>query len=322
MPATAISHAKNLDKNLDAKSTDSSVSAYSQKLATQTLATQKSAIQKVAKVCAMHGLPSGSPADLGTFMRALDTDKLLAMNFWSLVVKITDQINDQIQFSAHENGPTGSNTTNATLLEAIAQGVTRHSVAEVEAAGGEPKWLIQQMAAMLAGEDVQIPPAMPAPAAAATQVTPRAPAETPALVQTPPANLPEPAEAQPQPFLVPAVQTVQTDRSRLVLEHEVAVSSPLLGQRALFGSEAQEEKARPSRVPLEGYGATIATGSARKIAFALLIAVALGGGAFFVQENGAALQQKFGPSIRARYDAAWHGAKGMGGWVSSEVSGR
>jgi hypothetical protein len=55
--------------------------------------------KKIATICMMHGIPSNaSGANLGTFMRALDQDKLLAMNFWSLVVKITDQI------SAQENG--------------------------------------------------------------------------------------------------------------------------------------------------------------------------------------------------------------------------
>jgi hypothetical protein len=311
MPSFAKLHDKTHDKNLDTKPIHSSVPDNS-----VSAPSQKSAIQKVAKVCAMHGLPSGSTGDLGAFMRALDTDKLLAMNFWSLVVKITDQINDQIsvqnsvQIIAQQNG------SNLTLLEAIAQGVTGRSVAEIEAAGGEPKWLIQQMAAMLAGEDIQIPAAAPVPAApASAEILSRSPApEAPALILTPPpAEVPMAAEAQLQPFLV---------RSRLVLEPEATTSQPLPGQRALFGSETQEEKARPSRVPLEGYGASIATGSVKKIALTLLLLVALGGGAFFVQADSTALQQKFGPSLRARYNAAWHGAKGMGSWVSSEVSGR
>ena len=337
MPATAKLLDKNLDKNPDAKSIDSSVPAYSQNLAIQTSPIQKSAIQKVAKVCVMHGLPIGSTADLGTFMRALDTDKLLAMNFWSLVVKITDQINDEFQLTSEGFSSTGPN---ATLLEAIAHGVTRRSVAEVEAAGGEPRWLIQQMAAMLAGEDIQIPAAIPAPSATASKATSPAAIETLAPIFTQPAEIPAPAEPQLQPFLLPAtpavtpapavrktqtaptVPTAPIDRSRLVLEPEVAVSRPPLGERALFGSEAHEEKPRPSRVPLEGYGAAIATGSVKKIAIALLLAVALGAGAFSLREDGATLQQKFGPSIRARYDAAWHGAKSMGAGVSSEVFGR
>jgi hypothetical protein len=340
MLATAKLHDKNPDQNhdktLDTESIHSSVPGSSVPDSSVSAHSQKLAIQKVTKVCVMHGLPSGSPGDLGTFMRSLNHDKLLAMNFWSLVVKITDQISNEtsIQTSAHENG------SNPELLETIAQGVTGRSVAEVEAVGGEPKWLIQQMAAMLAGEDVQIPAAMPVPAAAVSADTSRAAAvEPPAFVSTPTADLPEPAEAQSQPFLVRTARTARTartdqadqpvltdrdisDRSRLVLEPEAAASKPLPGQRALFGQEAQEEKASPFRVPLEGYGATVANGSASRIAIALLIVVALGGGAFFVRGNGAAMQQKFGPSVRARYNAAWHGAKWMGGWVSSEVSGR
>ena len=188
MPTTAISPYKSHDKISDAKSTDNSVSAYSQKLAIQKSAIQKLAIQHVAKVCVMHGLPSGSAADLGTFMRALDTDKLLAMNFWSLVVKITDQIGEHIQSSAQETG------SNSPLLEAIAHGVTGRSVAAIEAAGGEPKWLIQQMAAMLAGEDIQIPAAMPMPA------------------KPIPSSAPPVQTATPVPTAQP-----DSDRSRLVL---------------------------------------------------------------------------------------------------------
>ncbi len=285
MLATAKSPDKNLDKNLGQKSIDLSISANA---------------KKVATMCAMHGVPSGSAGDLGTFMRALDNDKLLAMNFWSLVVKITDQISDQL--SAHEIG------SNQPLLEAIARGVTGRSVAEVEAGGGEPKWLIQQMAAMLAGEDIKIPPAGQIPPSVqipAAAMAPPAPiAEPPAFALTPPAQAPVSTEAQLQPFLI---------RSRMVLEPEAAASQPLQGQRALFAPEQQQEqeKARPSRVPLEGYGERIANGRTRTIAFAALLAVALGGAAFFARGEGSALQHSVATSVRASYDAAWHGVKSL-----------
>ena len=237
-------------------------------------------------------------------MRALDNDKLLAMNFWSLVVKITDQID---QLSAHEIGP------NQPLLEAIARGVTRHSVAELEAGGGEPKWLIQQMAAMLAGEDVQIPAGQIPPAAMAplhvqippAAMSPAAPiVEPPVAALTPPAQAPVSTEAPLQPFLI---------RSRMILEPEAAASQPSLGQRALFAPEQKQaqEKPQPSRVPLEGYGERIATGSTstRTIAFALLMVIALSGAAFFALGEGPALQQRVATSVRASYNAAWHGVK-------------
>jgi hypothetical protein len=283
MPATAKSAANNSDKNSLGSSSssliDSTISAYA---------------KKVATVCAMHGVPCGSASNLGTFMRALDNDKLLAMNFWSLVVKITDQL------SEHEIG------SNQPLLEAIARGVTRHSVAEVEAAGGEPKWLIQQMAAMLAGEDVHIPPAGAVPAPPIVE-TPRVAPAPPAFVLTPPAEAPVSTEAQSQPFLI---------RSRMILEPEAAASQPSLGQRALFAPEQKQaqEKPQPSRVPLEGYGERIATGSTstRTIAFALLMMVALGGAAFFARGEGPALQQRVATSVRASYNAAWHGVKSLG----------
>lgn len=293
MPATAKFADKRSDKSLLGSSTiDSSISAYA---------------KKVATVCAMQGVPSGSAGDLGTFMRALDNDKLLAMNFWSLVVKITDQISAQL--SAQEIA------SNQQLLEAIARGVTRRSVAELEAGGGEPKWLIQQMAAMLAGEDIQIPSTLQIPPSvqipSSAMVSAAAPiAEPPAL--TPSAPAPASAEPQLQPFLI---------RPRMVLEPEAAAPQPLLGQRALFAPEQQpkqepeqqpeQKKAQPSRVPLEGYGERIATGSTRMIAFAALMVIALGGAAFFARGEGSALQHRVATSVRASYDAAWHGVKSL-----------
>jgi hypothetical protein len=268
--------------------------------------------KKIATICMMHGIPSGAGGNLGTFMRALDVDKLLAMNFWSLVVKITDQISTQ------ENG------SNQALLEAISEGVTGLSVAELEAGGGEPKWLIQQMAAMLAGEDIQIPATTVVPLAmldttlsepiAATAV------EEPALVLTPPpvTEAPVTVEPQLQPFLIrnDRDKSDNSDRSRMVLEPEVSASRPLLGQRALFGFEAQEEKAQAIRVPLQSYGERSANGNVRMIAFAALMTVALGSGAFFARGDGAILHQKFVPSVRAGYESARHGVKALGNWAS------
>lgn len=250
----------------------------------------------------MHGIPSGPAGDLGTFIRALNDDKLLAMNFWSLVVRISDQ----------ENG------SNKALLEAIAEGVTGRSVAETEAAGGEQRWLMEQMAAMLAGEDVRIPAALvpstsPALAAVAGEISLVA-VEAPVLVLTPPpADLQVSAETRLQPFLI----RDEDERSRLMSEPEVGSSKSLLGQRVLFGPQMQEESVRAFRVPLEGYAASSASGSGRMIAFAVLMVVALGCGAFFARGDRAALQQKFGPSVRAGYNSAWREVKDLSGWVSN-----
>lgn len=283
-------------------------SHHSSKLQNTTVSANPYA-KKIATICMMHGIPSGTGGNLGTFMRALDVDKLLAMNFWSLVVKITDQI------TAQENG------SNQALLEAISEGVTGLPVAELEAGGGEPKWLIQQMAAMLAGEDIQIPAATVTPAAALDVTVgaeiAAATVEEPALVLTPPpvAEAPVAVEAQLQPFLIRNDRD-KSDRSRMVLEPETAVSRSLAGQRALFGLEGQEEKDRAIRVPLEGYGERSANGNVRLIAFGALMVVALGSGAFFVRGDGAALRQKFVPSVRAGYNSAWRGVKALGGWAS------
>ena len=271
--------------------------------------TTNSYANKIATMCAMHGIPSGAGGNLGTFMRALNQDKLLALNFWSLVVKITDQIN------AQENG------SNAALLEAISHGVTGKSVAEAEAAGGEPQWLIKQMAAMLAGEDIQIPaaasltPAAAAPVPVAAQQAPvsaevsAVAIETQALVLTPPpVEVSADADTRLQPFLI----RIDRDRSRMVLAPEGVTSKPMMGQRALFGPEAREKETRATRVPLECYGERSANISTRMIAFAALMAVALGGAAFVARGDAAATQK----SVRAAYDSAWSGVKALGNWAS------
>jgi hypothetical protein len=252
-------------------------------------------------MCAMHGIASGKPSNLAPFMRALHDDKGLAMSFWSLMAKLHDL----------EQGSSES------MLEAVAEGVTGCSVVEVHAAGGEPRRLIKQMAAMLAGEDVDLSEVVRASAPPTSLL---AKVETPALVVAPPvvAEVAVPVEVQLQ---APPVRMVE-EPLRPMMEPEVQAVKPSVGQRASFGVDAPTEIVRTNRVPLEGYGERSANGSARLIAFATLLAVMAGGAVFFARGEGAVLQKRVGPSVRASYDAAWRGVKGMGGWISAEVFGR
>jgi hypothetical protein len=248
--------------------------------------------RKIAMVCAMHGIPTGTIGNLATFMRALPEDKGLAMNFWSLMAKMHDL----------EQG------SNAAPLEAIAEGVTGRSVVEVHAAGGEPRWLMKQMAAMLAGEDIDLSAVAQVPATAPVSV-----AAAPALVLTSPAASVAAASAEGKWQLVSVRQ--EEERSRLVLEPAMVGLQPFFGQRAPVGVDLREEAMQGIRVPLEGYGERSANGSARTIAFAVLMVIAAGGAAFFARGDAAVLQQRVGPSVRAGYDAAWRGVKGLGlGW--------
>jgi hypothetical protein len=262
--------------------------------------------KKIKMLCAVHGVPCGSPANLAMFLRAVNEDKCLAMNFWSLMARMHDL----------EQG------SNEVLLEAIAEGVTGRSVVEVHAAGGEPRWLMKQMAAMLAGEDIDIAAVVQVPAAAVREIARAAVESAPAVALTAPVAAATAVSAEMKWQAVSIRQ--EEERSRLVLEPEMVGLQPFFGQRALFGVDLREPKVevREIRVPLEGYGERSANGSVRMIAFAVLMVVAMCGAAFVARGDAAVLQHKVGPSVRAGYDAAWRGVKGLGDWAGNAAFGR
>jgi hypothetical protein len=244
-------------------------------------------------MCAMHGVPSGDTANLAAFMRALNDDKCLAMNFWSLMARMHDL----------EQG------SNEKLLEAIAEGVAGCSVVEVHAAGGEPRRLMKQMAAMLAGEDIDLSEIAQAPAAAVRESSHVAEA-VPALVSTTPAASVTAVSSETKWQAVSMRQ--EEERSLLVQQPETVGLQPFVGP--LLGVDLPKQNVPTVRVPLEGYGERSANGSSRMIAFAVLMVIA-GAGVFVARGEAAILQHKVGPSVRAGYDAAWRGVKGLGlGW--------
>ena len=101
-------------------------------------------VREVVAICATHDLAHGEPNDLVTFMRALHEDKHLAMNFWSLVARLTDK------GGPHPNQPDW-------ILATIVEGVTGRSLDEVRAVGPAHRVLVSRLASMLAGEDVLAP---------------------------------------------------------------------------------------------------------------------------------------------------------------------
>jgi hypothetical protein len=258
---------------------------YSAKLTDSSLAAD-SYSKKIAMVCAMHGIPTGNVGNLATFMRALPDDKSLAMNFWSLMARMHDL----------EQG------SNERLLEAIAEGVTGRSVIEVHATGGEPRRLMKQMAAMLAGEDIDLSEVAQVPAAAPVSVA------APSLVLTSSVTA-EAAMSSGAKWQMVSVRQ-EEERSRQALEPEMVGLQPFVEHRASFGVDLKEEPVQMNRVPLEGYGERSAHGSIRMIAFAALMLVVAGGAAFVARGDAAGVQHKVGPSVRAGYDAAWRGMKG------------
>jgi len=97
----------------------------------------------------MHRAPHGAPDALAGFMEALDTNKHLAMDFWALVARMTDE----------ESGKLSGSAVNGRILEVIVTVVTGQSVAEMIARGGDDKHYVGDLASMLAGEDIHRPAA-------------------------------------------------------------------------------------------------------------------------------------------------------------------
>lgn len=102
-------------------------------------------IREVEAICAKHNLPCGAPEDLAPFLSALDQNKLLAMNFWSLVARLSD-------------GRHGEPLSQQQVLATIVQGITGRPIEQAEDSQHDQ---IAQLSRMLAGEDLAPPAAAP-----------------------------------------------------------------------------------------------------------------------------------------------------------------
>lgn len=99
--------------------------------------------REIVAICSKHGIAHGEPENLVGFMRALDENKHLAMNFWSLVARLTRDPDRSAQPDW--------------LLTAIVEGVAGRSTADVAAAGPGYEMLLSRLRRILAGEDVTTP---------------------------------------------------------------------------------------------------------------------------------------------------------------------
>lgn len=104
----------------------------------------------IKAVCARHGIPCGSPDALAQFLPALIADKHLAMDFWSLIARLTDR-------------PGSDFADPDCLLADIVEVITGQNLADARAAGPSQQILIGKLAAMLAGEDTLEPVAAAPP---------------------------------------------------------------------------------------------------------------------------------------------------------------
>jgi TonB family protein len=277
-------------------------------------------VRKIASVCDMHGVTFGSPADLAGFMGALDENKHLAMDFWAIVARMSDEQSAQSSRPSRESGE----TLNGRMLEVIVEGVTGRCVAEVTAGDSEQEQLVGRLASLLAGQDVPAAEAenvesvdargaagarnsefdagwspwaprtlVPLPSVLPDPAPPLAPPPSPippAPVWQEPESTPvrrsdetPPRVLEPEPLPSPGASLPNDDRSSI---------QPLLERYAHALRERYEE--------IVQYRRTIFVG------LLLLVAADSGmfSGAFFAQGGGHALWQRYGAPIRAQYSLA------------------
>ena len=288
--------------------------------------------REIIGVCAKHGLAYGSPDNLVTFMRALHENKHLAMDFWSLVARLTKE---------NADGATEPDW----LLQAIVEGVTGHSVAEISAAPGAQRLLVRKLANLLAGQDLagqddvqgngmDAPPDLvgesdsaesgrhyPAPKVAsdvasvrrATEADPSISPSESALVIDGPNPILTPDE-KPRPLLDPVMRFAAAQELSLrEREHDRTMEH-----------DRHIENDRPIAIPLAGYADASADGlvSGKTIGGVLLIALVVGGGIFFANDRNSSGLDRFSDSIRVGYGSAiatWHAQQSA---QSGKPSGR
>ena len=206
--------------------------------------------REIAVLCDQHSVPCGAPEDLAVFLRALDENKLLAMEFWSLVARGT------------ERNPRATTDPTA-LLTAIVEAVTAQTLAEFESAGAAQRLLVKRTAGILAGEDIHAPIA-PGPIAAARDIRFPAP-ET------------KPAPAPPQSPLPP-----QRQQLRLVLDPE----PPPAAEKNAPADLQREAGPAPFAIPLSAYAeAGPDRHTLPRILTGILVLAVIGCGWFAIRHN-------------------------------------
>src|SRR6185437_16779639 len=81
-------------------------------------------VREFEAICAKHNLACGAPENLVPFLAALADNKLLAMNFWSVVARLSD-------------GRHGPALSQDQILGAIVQAVTSQRKDQIDAAHQE-----------------------------------------------------------------------------------------------------------------------------------------------------------------------------------------
>jgi TonB family protein len=135
-------------------------------------------VRRIAALCDMHRVPVGSPAELAGFLVALDEDKHLAMDFWAVIGKMSDE------GSAYFAGT----PLHERMLEVVVEAVTGLNVAEVITSSEESLETVERLSRLLGGEDLNSPVVEDTPAIESPDVEGKKPvgrAETPSLTAVP-----------------------------------------------------------------------------------------------------------------------------------------
>jgi TonB family protein len=95
-------------------------------------------IRKFRSICDMHGVQFGTHEDLREFTHKLTENRHFAMDFWAFTGKLSSR--------------EGGELSDKRILAVIVEGITGDSIKDAD---GERKGLIDELAALLAGVDVQ-----------------------------------------------------------------------------------------------------------------------------------------------------------------------
>ncbi len=234
-------------------------------------------VRQVIAICAKHSVAYGSPDDLPGFMTALNENKHLAMDFWSMVARISDR--------SETKDPRW-------LLKIIVEGVTGQSLADFDAADGQQRVPLQKLANMLAGEDIQTPvdrkPVSSAHEAFGGPALFRSPwPDPPAFI--PPQPLPsDPTPASPAHVSTPYLVAPDAASRRLTLAPDLISAAPDLN--------TENPLTEPHWViPLEAYAESNHTNFvSRRLVGGALVATLLIGSALLLLQYGKRLAGALG----------------------------
>src|SRR5260370_10459884 len=97
-------------------------------------------VRKFRAICMMHGVKIGSRMELPAFLRKLVEDRHLSMDFWAFISKLSNR--------------EGGELSDDQMLGVVVEGITEGEISEED---GGAKRTVDDLRAMLAGGDIQVP---------------------------------------------------------------------------------------------------------------------------------------------------------------------